>query len=233
MAQGRKEDTALGVARARFVEGLPRKASELKGAVALLAATPDNDRPREEMRRRLHALYASAQVFRIEPLANALRESIQRLDAARDQQRGLRQDDLDALATLAGTLPVLGGSGAAGESSAPPPPVRATAPVPPRLSPPPPPTAVPLAPGPTPAGPRHRARAASCLPPTLPNRGPRRLRRHPGGSEPRSRHGPLLADRQHHARDAAGERAAPGADRRRRTPQRAAGRDEARERHVH
>src|SRR5687768_15483168 len=134
MAQGRKEDTALGVARARFVEGLPRKASELKGAVALLAATPDNDRPREEMRRRLHALYASAQVFRIEPLANALRESIQRLDAARDQQRGLRQDDLDALATLAGTLPVLGGSGSAGESSAPPPPVRATAPVPPRPS---------------------------------------------------------------------------------------------------
>jgi DNA-binding response OmpR family regulator len=86
------------------------------------------------MRRRLHALYASAQVFRIEPLANALRESIQRLDAARDQQRGLRQDDLDALATLAGTLPVLGGTSTAGESSAPPPPVRASAPVPPRPS---------------------------------------------------------------------------------------------------
>lgn len=141
MAQGRKEDTALGVARARFVEGLPRKASELKGAVALLAATPDNDRPREEMRRRLHALYASAQVFRIEALAGALREAIQRLDAAREQQRGLRQDDLDALATLAATLPVLGGSESASGPSAPVPPVRASAPVPPR----PPPSAAPAA----------------------------------------------------------------------------------------
>src|SRR5688500_18566490 len=136
MAQGRKGDTALGVARARFVEGLPRKASELKGAVALLAATPDNDRPREEMRRRLHALYASAQVFRIEALANALKESIQRLDAARDQQRGLKQDDVDALATLSATLPALGGTSeeGTGTPSAPPPPVRATAPVPPRTS---------------------------------------------------------------------------------------------------
>ncbi|RLB51712.1 MAG: hypothetical protein DRJ42_16345 [Deltaproteobacteria bacterium] len=104
-----KEETALGSARARFVEGLPRKAQELRGAVALLVATPDEDRPREELRRRLHALYASAQVFRIEALAGALKEAIGRLDAARGEVRPVTEDDLDALATLAATLPGLGG----------------------------------------------------------------------------------------------------------------------------
>jgi DNA-binding response OmpR family regulator len=107
MSDGTRKDTALGVARARFVEGLARKATELKGAVALLFAAPGSDRPREEMRRRLHALYASAQVFRIEPLADALRECIQRIDASRDQKRALSQQDLDTLATLATTLPTL------------------------------------------------------------------------------------------------------------------------------
>jgi len=103
----RNEETALGVARARFVEGLPRKAGELRGAVALLAATPGADRPREEMRRRLHALYASAQVFRIERLAEALRAGIQRLDGARDAGRALDQTDLDHLAELARNLTTL------------------------------------------------------------------------------------------------------------------------------
>lgn len=104
-----KKGSALGVARARFVEGLPRKAKELKAAMALLVATPDGERPREEMRRRMHALYASAQVFRLDPLAAALKEAIQRLDAARDEKRALTQDDLDALANLGATLPTLAG----------------------------------------------------------------------------------------------------------------------------
>lgn len=100
--------TPLGVARARFVEGLPRKAQELKGSVALLAGTPNEEKPREELRRRLHALYASAQVFQLERLAVALKEAIARLDAARDEKRGLLDGDLDVLALLAATLPVLG-----------------------------------------------------------------------------------------------------------------------------
>lgn len=104
-----KKGSALGVARARFVEGLPRKAKELKAAMALLVATPDAERPREEMRRRMHALYASAQVFRLDPLAAALKEAIERLDTARDEKRALDQDDLDALAHLGATLPSLAG----------------------------------------------------------------------------------------------------------------------------
>src|SRR5688572_2962765 len=100
--------TPLGVARARFVDGLPRKAAELRGSIALLAATPADERPREELRRRLHALYASAQVFQIAPLSSALKDSIARLDRARDEKRALSDEDIDALANVASTLPVLG-----------------------------------------------------------------------------------------------------------------------------
>jgi CheY-like chemotaxis protein len=117
----RQEDTALGTARARFIDGLVRKAAELKGSLALIAGSPDADRPREEMRRRLHALYASAQVFRIESLAAALKEGIDRLDAARDARRSLEQDDLDALTNLAATLPGLTGDLEPGKPSKPPP----------------------------------------------------------------------------------------------------------------
>ncbi|MAQ18620.1 MAG: hypothetical protein CMN30_27970 [Sandaracinus sp.] len=112
-----KKGSALGVARARFVEGLPRKAKELKAAMALLVATPDAERPREEMRRRMHALYASAQVFRLDPLASALKEGIERLDAARNENRALDQDDLDALTHLGATLPGLAGEDAITDSS--------------------------------------------------------------------------------------------------------------------
>ena len=128
MSDGNRKDTALGVARARFVEGLTRKAMELKGAVALLVAAPGSDRPREEMRRRLHALYASAQVFRIEPLADALKECIQRIDASRDQKRALSQDDLDALATLSSTLPTLGAVSESSRRPSAPPPASTRAP---------------------------------------------------------------------------------------------------------
>ncbi|HJL06686.1 MAG TPA: response regulator [Polyangiaceae bacterium LLY-WYZ-15_(1-7)] len=109
-----KHGTALGVARARFVDGLPRKAKELRGAIALLTASPGAERPREELRRRLHALYASAQVFRLEPLAAALKENIQRLDEVRDAGGTLTQGDLDQLAHLASTLPALGSDEEAG-----------------------------------------------------------------------------------------------------------------------
>lgn len=104
-----KQGTALGVARARFVDGLPRKANELKAALALLATSPDATAPREELRRRLHALYASAQVFRIEALASALKENIQALDASRESKRPVSQEEIDNLAHLSSTLPLLGG----------------------------------------------------------------------------------------------------------------------------
>ncbi|MFW6050409.1 MAG: hypothetical protein ACODAU_04500, partial [Myxococcota bacterium] len=118
MADGTKQDTALGLARARFVEGLERRAKELREAIGQLRETPDADRPREEMRRRLHALFASAQVFRIGSLAEALNEAIGRLDAARDGERPLSPEDLEVLSALADGLPGLGGGGGTGEAGA-------------------------------------------------------------------------------------------------------------------
>ncbi len=130
--------TALGVARARFVEGLPRKAQELRASTALLVASPAEERPREELRRRLHALWASAQVFQIDALCDGLKDAIERLDRARDAKAALRQDDLDALAALAATLPLLGAQ-AAGQvavPSAPPQPALLRTSTAPRLRPP-------------------------------------------------------------------------------------------------
>src|SRR5262245_45175073 len=58
MAVGRSEETALGSARGRFLESLPRKAIELRGTIATLTATPGAEGPRADLRRKLHALYA-------------------------------------------------------------------------------------------------------------------------------------------------------------------------------
>src|SRR5262244_722241 len=96
-----REDTALNVARARFVEGLPRKAGELRGAVAVLAEGRDSSRPREDLRRRLHALYASAQVFQLAAISESLKDAIQRLDDARDQGRALSQEEVSSFGALA------------------------------------------------------------------------------------------------------------------------------------
>ncbi len=109
MAAPKGEETALGSARGRFIESLPRKAIELRGAIALLTATPAADGPREDMRRRLHTLYASALVFRNDVLAASVKEGLELLDASRDQNRSLTHQDLDALTRLVKRLPELRG----------------------------------------------------------------------------------------------------------------------------
>jgi CheY-like chemotaxis protein len=100
MAAGRSEETALGSAHGRFFESLPRKAIELRGTIALLSATPGAEGPRGELRRKLHALYASALVFRSDPLAALVQEGIQLLDAAGDAKRALRSDELGILSSV-------------------------------------------------------------------------------------------------------------------------------------
>ena len=109
MAVPKGEETALGSARGRFIESLPRKAIELRGAIALLSATPAAEGPREDMRRRLHTLYASALVFRNDVLAAAVKEGLELLDAARDEKRSLGNSELDALTRLVKRLPDLRG----------------------------------------------------------------------------------------------------------------------------
>ena len=88
-------DTALGLARQRFVDSLGQKAGELRGALALLVGSPDAARPRDDFRARLQALYASAQVFRMNVLAAALQEGAAVLDLARTEGREVSQAELD------------------------------------------------------------------------------------------------------------------------------------------
>lgn len=64
------------------------------------------------MRRRLHALYASAQVFRVHDLARSLKECIRLLDTARDEDRAITSAEIEQLATLARELPSLAGEAA-------------------------------------------------------------------------------------------------------------------------
>jgi CheY-like chemotaxis protein len=100
MAAFRSEETALGSARGRFLESLPRKAIELRGSLAQLTADPAASGPRDEARRRLHALFASALVFRSEALAALAQEGIARLDAAAEAARALGTGELEQLSTL-------------------------------------------------------------------------------------------------------------------------------------
>ncbi|MET0344613.1 MAG: response regulator [Polyangiales bacterium] len=107
MVSGDSEESALGSARGRFLESLPRKAVELRSAVAQLTELPDAEAPREDLRRRLHALYASALVFRNEPLARAVQECIDRLDTARESGQVLSGADFALLNALVKRLPAL------------------------------------------------------------------------------------------------------------------------------
>jgi DNA-binding response OmpR family regulator len=109
MVAGNTEESSLGSARGRFLEGLSRKAIELRGAVALLTESPGAEGPRDDLLRRLNALLASSLVFRNDVLAQALTECIERLDAAREQQRSLDAGELELLAALVRRLPELRG----------------------------------------------------------------------------------------------------------------------------
>ncbi|MEO0326376.1 MAG: hypothetical protein AAF447_25740, partial [Myxococcota bacterium] len=107
MAAERDGETALGVARARFVESLPRRAVEIEAALGMVEAAPASLGPRDDLRRRLHALYASAQVFRIRDLAGPLRVAVKSLDEARESGRGLVPEEITGLGHLARSLPQL------------------------------------------------------------------------------------------------------------------------------
>ena len=80
MEQGAK--TALGSARERFIEGLSRRADELRAAIGAVRPVHDGSAAREELQRKLHTLLASAQLFERTALAEQLQRVTTRLDAA-------------------------------------------------------------------------------------------------------------------------------------------------------
>lgn len=100
----RPDSASLDAAYARFMEGIARKTAELRGGVEVLGFSPGDERTRDEVRRRLHALYASAQVFRLDPIAKVLQAAMVRLDAARENGRLLTEDDVAVLHGVVTTL---------------------------------------------------------------------------------------------------------------------------------
>ena len=73
-------NSALQGARLRFVEGLPARAEELSITAERLGRDPGDQEAAAMLRRRLHALLASAQVFEERALALAVQDLIARLD---------------------------------------------------------------------------------------------------------------------------------------------------------
>lgn len=104
MQSDKPEQTALGVARTRFLEALADKGREIEDLLDQLAAGEGED-VHAELRRRLNALLASAQVFRLPQLAEALTAAIEKLDAIGPD--ALDEPALDELRALSRSLPTL------------------------------------------------------------------------------------------------------------------------------
>src|ERR1700690_1413350 len=71
----KEEAQGLGGARADFVASLGRKVSDARKARAGLESDPRAPAPRDELRRKLHALGTSARMMRFDAMAQALAEA--------------------------------------------------------------------------------------------------------------------------------------------------------------
>ncbi|HMI92047.1 MAG TPA: response regulator [Polyangiales bacterium] len=96
--------TALGSAHARFLESLAERGRELRELTAALEPAPNDERLAERLRRRLHALYASAQLFQEDALLERISPLVARLDAARDGYRPVAADELASVRALCEAL---------------------------------------------------------------------------------------------------------------------------------
>lgn len=98
-------NSALSSARLRFVEGLPARAEELSSTAERLARDPGDQEAAAMLRRRLHALLASAQVFEERALSLAVQDLIARLDVAQRAERAFTSEEIDAVAVVVASLP--------------------------------------------------------------------------------------------------------------------------------
>jgi CheY-like chemotaxis protein len=70
--EGPQAGRRLGGARADFVAGLGKKVSELRAVLSALEADPRASGPRDELRRKLHALGAAARLLHFDAMAAAI-----------------------------------------------------------------------------------------------------------------------------------------------------------------
>src|SRR5579871_3431211 len=74
-APGSQAGRRLGGARADFVAGLGRKVAEMRGVLSALEADPRATGPRDELRRKLHALGAAARLLHFDAMAASIGEA--------------------------------------------------------------------------------------------------------------------------------------------------------------
>lgn len=83
--------------RTGFVRSLPRKVLEIKATFGALIADPRSTRMRDELRRKLHALYTLARSYQLTRLSDALVACVDILDATRAMPT-LARPHIDSLA---------------------------------------------------------------------------------------------------------------------------------------
>jgi len=96
----------LGGARADFVAGLGRKVADLRGTLARVRGERADIAPREELRRKLHALGSAAKLMKFDAMDRGISEALGTIDRTAIDA-ALDAVDLDALEQVIEDLPAL------------------------------------------------------------------------------------------------------------------------------
>ncbi|MDP9150081.1 MAG: hypothetical protein M3O36_09095, partial [Myxococcota bacterium] len=98
----------LGGARAVFVASIGRKVKDARELLGALEEDPSAKSPRDELRRRLHALGAGARLLRFDAMGRSIQEALALLDrAATSSPGGLREQEGRFIAQVLDDLPTL------------------------------------------------------------------------------------------------------------------------------
>jgi len=97
MIHATREETALEEARAKFLKGLPDRLKAVERTIERLRFSPHERSIQDGLLRQLQALYASAQVFRLETMSSKLREATESLDAVMEAARPASSEEINNL----------------------------------------------------------------------------------------------------------------------------------------
>ncbi len=105
-SEEQQQGNRLGGARADFVASLGRKVADARDVLGAIEADPTAAHPRDELRRKLHALGTGARLLRFDAMARSLQEASSVLE--RSAHAGvMREPDTTFLAQVLDDLPAL------------------------------------------------------------------------------------------------------------------------------
>jgi DNA-binding response OmpR family regulator len=111
-SHGEPESGRLGGASADFVASLGRKVADARVVLSALQAAPAGRGPRDELRRRMHALGAAARMLRFDAMARSIAEAMATLEQVAKNGTAA-ESDIARLAQTLDDLPALAWSEAA------------------------------------------------------------------------------------------------------------------------